>query len=78
MPDYATNTDREMRSQQTDGEEGDTATDVGPHEVGTVASSPFFKVGYGSQILERENGSVHDCKQRPDDYHIHKKSAVAA
>ena len=48
--DNAANTEREMRSHQTDGEEGHTGTDVHPHEVGTVASSPFFEVGYGSHI----------------------------
>ena len=37
-------------AQQTDGKEGNTGTDVHPHEVGTVAGSPFFEVGYGSHI----------------------------
>ena len=50
IADNAANTELEMRSQQTDGEEGHTGTDVYPHEVGTVASSPFFEVGYGSHI----------------------------
>ena len=33
IPDNAANSEREMRSQQTDSEEGHTATDVRPHKV---------------------------------------------
>ena len=50
IADNAANIEREMRSQQSDGKKRYTGTDVYPHEVGTVASSPFFEVGYGSHI----------------------------
>ena len=53
IADNAANIEREMRSQQTDGEEGHTSTDVRPHVVGTVACSLFFELGYCSHIDNR-------------------------
>ena len=75
IADNAANTEREMRGQQTDAEEGQTAADVAPHDVRTEAGSLFLKVGYGGQIDEIDERTFCKCKSTSGYDHENKESA---